>query len=176
MKRLFCFVMTVAVICSCSSTAQVQGSRSDSGKNMVSNGYQEFDKEKSASGISRINPKENEIAGYTNIKDYIEGRVAGVYVNESGELRVRGISESDGEPLYVVDGSTVFDIDFINPNDVRSIDVLKGADAAIYGYQGQNGVIVITLKKGPSPDENTSTDSKSNKVEVNVNSRVGVSF
>lgn len=54
------------------------------------------------------------------------------------------------DPLYVVDGVQVgTSIDFLNPNDVESIEILKDASAtAIYGTRGANGVIMITTKNG----------------------------
>lgn len=171
MKKFLYIILAAAIACCCSSPGYVQGD--DEETDEVSNGYQTFDKSKSSSGISRIKPNDTQISGYTNIIDYIEGRVPGVYVTPSGELRVRGMSaRDDEEPLYVVDGATVFDISYINPADVKSIDVLKGASAAIYGMRGEHGVIVITLKKGPDFDEETSTKDKSD-VKVKVQSSVG---
>ena len=51
------------------------------------------------------------------------------------------------EPLFIVDGNVVSSIDFIVPNEVLSINVLKDAEASIYGSRGSSGVIVIKLKK-----------------------------
>ena len=51
-----------------------------------------------------------------------------------------------GEPLFVVDGSTTLSADYISPNDVKSISIQKGAATSIYGLRGTFGVIVITLK------------------------------
>ncbi len=70
-------------------------------------------------------------------------------------VRVRGISSfQNNDPLYVVDGTPVQDsyINFLNPDDITSIQVLKDASAAsIYGSRASNGVIVIeTTKKGPA--------------------------
>jgi len=109
----------------------------------------------------------------------IQGRVAGVKItSNSGEpgagsnIQIRGMSSiSTGQqPLFVVDGipldiqSTVpsamisggwaagaatSPLNFINPDDIESIDILKDASAtAIYGSRGANGVIIITTKKG----------------------------
>jgi TonB-dependent SusC/RagA subfamily outer membrane receptor len=50
------------------------------------------------------------------------------------------------EPLFVVDGVIVSSIDYISPNNVKSVSVLKDAAASIYGAQGSNGVIVIKMK------------------------------
>ena len=108
----------------------------------------------------------------------IQGRSAGVQItNSSGEpgagvnIRIRGTSSvrSNNNPLFVVDGvplagdnvsSEGFDVgagasaaknplNFLNPNDIASIDILKDASAtAIYGSRGANGVVLITTKKG----------------------------
>src|SRR3954471_13035181 len=85
--------------------------------------------------------------------------VPGITVNTSGSpgsrstVRVRGISSfQNNDPLYVVDGTPIQDtyINFLNPDDITSIQVLKDASAAsIYGSRASNGVIVIeTTKKG----------------------------
>src|SRR5690606_5274803 len=52
-------------------------------------------------------------------------------------------------PLYVVDGMFMDNIDFLNPNDIADISILKDASgAAIYGVRAANGVILVTTKKG----------------------------
>lgn len=91
----------------------------------------------------------------------LDAAVPGVAVAASGSpgsrssIRVRGVSSfQNNEPLYVVDGTPVEDsyMNFLNPNDITSIQVLKDASAAsIYGSRAGNGVIVIeTTKKGMS--------------------------
>ena len=94
-----------------------------------------------------------------NLEQGLQGVAAGVYVSRnsgdpSGDvtIRIRGVAtiNNSADPLYVVDGMQVgTSIEFLNPNDVESIEVLKDASAtAIYGSQGANGVILITTKKG----------------------------
>lgn len=97
----------------------------------------------------------------------LSGRMPGVQVNtNSGRpggrttIRVRGFSSinSSNNPLYVVDGVMLPQgnqnqfssaIDYINPNDIVSVEVLKDASStAIYGARGANGVILVTTKKG----------------------------
>lgn len=97
----------------------------------------------------------------------LAGRMPGVQVNtNSGRpggrttVRIRGFSSinSSNNPLYVVDGVQLpvgnqnqftNAIDFINPNDIVSVEVLKDASStAIYGARGANGVILVTTKKG----------------------------
>tara|TARA_B100000809_G_scaffold264125_2_gene319105 strand:+ start:2076 stop:5162 length:3087 start_codon:yes stop_codon:yes gene_type:complete len=90
----------------------------------------------------------------------IQGRVAGVSVSKSSgrpgagmKVRIRGVgSTNNSDPLYVVDGVPVgSDIDFLAPEDVQSIEILKDASStAIYGNKGANGVIIVTTKSGKS--------------------------
>ena len=84
---------------------------------------------------------------YSNIYDMIQGEIPGVVVNGQS-ITIRGISSltQSSEPLYVVDGTPTSGISHLSPNDVKSISVLKGSSAAIYGSRGANGVIVIRLK------------------------------
>ncbi|MFY0624691.1 MAG: SusC/RagA family TonB-linked outer membrane protein [Reichenbachiella sp.] len=93
------------------------------------------------------------------------GKVAGLQINTSGdpgsdtEIRLRGSSINGQDPLFVIDGIPLSKEDgtvggrnplnFMNPNDVESVTVLKDASAAaIYGSRGANGVIIITTKNG----------------------------
>lgn len=102
-----------------------------------------------------------------SLNQALSGRMSGVQVNtNSGRpggrttIRVRGFSSinSSNNPLYVVDGVMLPQnnqnqfssaIDYINPNDIVSVEVLKDASStAIYGARGANGVVLITTKKG----------------------------
>jgi TonB-linked SusC/RagA family outer membrane protein len=91
----------------------------------------------------------------------LAGVTPGVTVSSSGSpgsrstVRIRGISSfQNNEPLYIIDGTPVQDsyINWLNPDDITSIQVLKDASAAsIYGSRASNGVIVIeTTKRGVS--------------------------
>tara|TARA_R110002096_G_scaffold234356_11_gene424419 strand:- start:2787 stop:5879 length:3093 start_codon:yes stop_codon:yes gene_type:complete len=105
--------------------------------------------------------KEEEILQTTpvNAFDAIQGRLPGVNIASNGgpgsgsSIQIRGVStfNSGTEPLYVVDGQQVENIDNIDPSDIASIEVLKdGASAAIYGSQSANGVVIVKTKKGKS--------------------------
>ena len=95
-------------------------------------------------------------AGATSVFQMIQGRVAGVQVSPNGQggysVLIRGISSFTGsnEPLYLMDGMPVDASAFaaINPCDVDKIDILKGADASIFGSRGSAGVIAILTKRG----------------------------
>lgn len=87
----------------------------------------------------------------------LQGRTAGVQVTQNSgspgstlTVRVRGTGTiNDSDPLYIVDGVPVSGLDFLNPNDIESINVLKdAASSAIYGARGANGVVLITTKTG----------------------------
>ncbi len=88
----------------------------------------------------------------------LAGKVAGLRINmfdskvdPDVQVNLRGIRSHSGDnsPLYVVDGVPIPDINRLNPNDIESINVLKGANAAaVYGSEGVNGVLMITTKKG----------------------------
>ena len=86
---------------------------------------------------------------YQDIYDMIRGRVAGVEVSGKS-IRIRGTNSLNvsNDPLFVVDGVIVKTIDDIAPETVKSIEVLKGPDASVYGTRGSNGVILITRRKG----------------------------
>lgn len=113
----------------------------------------------------------------------LQGKVAGVNVTSaSGEpgsgqnITIRGVGSlrSGSSPLYVVDGFALDNsnsgvptspLNFINPQDIQSIDVLKDASAtAIYGARAANGVIVITTKKG-----------KEGRTKIRFNSSLAIS-
>ena len=102
------------------------------------------------------------------VEQALQGRTAGVQVtNQSGQpgdeptVRVRGIGTTgNAKPLYIVDGLAVGGIDYLNPGDIESIDVLKdAASAAIYGARAANGVILITTKMGSKGKLNISYDA-----------------
>ena len=88
--------------------------------------------------------------------DALAGKVAGVQVlSNSGQpgadvqIYVRGIgTNGTSTPIYIVDGMPVSGIEYLNPDDIASIEILKdAASSAIYGARGGNGVVLITTKK-----------------------------
>lgn len=94
-----------------------------------------------------------------NVAQGLQGAAAGVMVTSqdgapeaNAAIRIRGVATINGsaDPLYVVDGVQVgTNVNFLNPSDIESMEVLKDASAtAIYGSAGANGVIMITTKHG----------------------------
>jgi TonB-dependent SusC/RagA subfamily outer membrane receptor len=86
---------------------------------------------------------------YNDIYQMIRAEVSGVVVSGKSIQIEQGHSFfGSSTPLFVINGVIVQSIDNVNPRDVKSIRVLKGSEASIYGVNGTNGVISITLKNG----------------------------
>jgi TonB-linked SusC/RagA family outer membrane protein len=134
-------------------------------------GYGTQIKQELTGNISKISGAEIQNVPTPSVESALQGRAAGVYINQgSGKLgggiqiRVRGASSvsAGNQPLYIVDGIIINSSDLgsanneplnpiadINPNDIQSIEILKDASAsAIYGSRASNGVVIITTKKG----------------------------
>lgn len=144
------------LIAGCAGTGALEGKQVDT-RDVVSTGYGEIERDELTTSISSVDEEEIERSQATTIEEVLAGRVAGVHVIQTPEgfsVRIRGVNSIFGnnEPLYVVDGVPLVSVRGgivpVNPRDVESIDVLKGAAAAIYGWRGGNGVIVITTKRG----------------------------
>jgi TonB-dependent Receptor Plug Domain len=116
-------------------------------------------------------------AGATNVFQMIQGRFPGVQVSPDGQggykVIIRGISSIMGssDPLFLMDGMPVdaSSMNSINPCDVDAIDVLKGADASIFGSQAGNGVVAILTKRGG----NNYDYSKDAAAGVSIQKRMG---
>ncbi len=142
-------------------------------------GYGTSTKKAFAGTASTIKTENLEAKNFANVTQALAGEVAGVTViNTSGQpgtigtIRIRGYGSPLGNraPLYVVDGipySGTFELNSINPADIKNTTVLKDATAtAIYGSRGANGVILITTKTGKSNEEAS--------IEVDVKSGVNM--
>lgn len=126
--------------------------------------------------------KGDEIADRPNANplNSIQGRAAGVVITNSGvagsspTIRIRGVgSISNTNPLYVVDGIFTDNIDFVNPNDIASMEILKDPSSlAMFGVQGANGVVIITTKRAQKGQTNVNFSSYvgiqkvANKIDV----------
>lgn len=108
--------------------------------------------------IAKVEAADIQKSAPLRIEQVLQGKAAGVMVtSNSGQpgdgltVRVRGTGTiNNADPLYVVDGMPTGGIDFLNPNDILSLEVLKdAASTAIYGSRGANGVILVTTKSGP---------------------------
>jgi TonB-dependent SusC/RagA subfamily outer membrane receptor len=100
--------------------------------------------------ISNLNKNDMNFSQFSNIYEIIAGRFPGVQIR-NGEIIIRGINSinSSNAALIVVDG-VIVDYSLLSSlptADIASINILKGAGAAIYGSRGANGVVMIETKK-----------------------------
>jgi TonB-dependent SusC/RagA subfamily outer membrane receptor len=87
---------------------------------------------------------------YRSVANAIQGRVPGLDISNNSEIRIRGMAslKSAPSPLYVVDGETKGNIDYLDPDEIAKVDVIKDASATlIYGSRGANGVVIVTTNK-----------------------------
>jgi TonB-linked SusC/RagA family outer membrane protein len=126
-------------------------------KEFVAIGYGVQKKSDLTGSVSSVKGKDLQSIATGSVDQALIGKIAGVLVTPSSGspgagavIRIRGTGTlNNSNPLYVIDGMLLDDINFLNPNDVESVEVLKDASAtAIYGSRGANGVLIITTKKG----------------------------
>lgn len=151
------------------------------------------DRDKFASSVSTVGGKNVVKSGETGVLQGLSGKTAGVLITRSGgdpgsgayiQIRGQNTINGDAQPLFIVDGIPVNNsneynltgsdnsinaqsrINDINPEDIASMEVLKGASAAaIWGTRAANGVVIITTKRG--------SDTKG---KVNISFKSTVSF
>lgn len=123
----------------------------------VNVGYGTQKKSLVTGAIASVSSKDITSTSVSRVDDALNGRTAGVQVvSTSGQpgagssIIIRGMgSTTNSSPVFVVDGVKVNNIDYLNPGDVESMEVLKdAASAAIYGSNAANGVVLITTKGG----------------------------
>jgi TonB-linked SusC/RagA family outer membrane protein len=150
------------------SVSMVQSEKSLS--EVVVVGYGTKIKRDITGSIAKVGAKEIGNTPVTSFESAIQGRAAGVFIEQQNgklgqsiKVRVRGSASvsAGNEPLYVLDGIPLITTNLssngaatspladINPNDIESVEILKDASAAaIYGSRASNGVVLITTKKG----------------------------
>uniref|UniRef100_A0AB33IV57 TonB-dependent receptor n=2 Tax=unclassified Prevotella TaxID=2638335 RepID=A0AB33IV57_9BACT len=149
-------------------------------------GYGAMKKRDLTGAVSSVKGNDIALPGVASAAHALAGKAAGLYVRQNSaqpggglDILIRGAGSvnANNDPLYVVDGFPIAKIDqgkgtnarmdpgtqgvlnFINPNDIESIEVLKDASAtAIYGARAANGVVIVTTKRG-----------KEGRVNVNYN-------
>lgn len=142
---------------------------------VVAIGYGTMKKSDLTGAVSQVKNETLEAVPVYNMEQALKVGAAGVRVTQNSgipgariEVRIRGGNSmiGDNQPLYVVDGFPVTGgINFLNPADIESVDILKDASAtAIYGSRGANGVVIITSKRGRLGQES----------QIEINSFYGV--
>jgi len=131
---------------------------------VVALGYGTMKKSDLTGSVASVSKKAIGDRTIGDIGSMIQGKVAGVDV-ENGQIRIRGVTSFNStDPLVIIDGFLGGSMGNINPNDIESIEVLKDASStAIYGARGANGVILVNTKNG-----------KAGSLKVNINAYWGI--
>lgn len=120
-------------------------------------GYGTVKKKDLTGAIASLKAADLKTEGVSNVGRSLQGRLPGVTVESAGgdpgsgtRILIRGVGTlNNADPLYLVDGVQVANINNIAPGDIESMDVLKDASAAaIYGSRAANGVVLVTTKTG----------------------------
>ncbi|MBI4502614.1 MAG: TonB-dependent receptor plug domain-containing protein [Gemmatimonadetes bacterium] len=120
------------------------------------------ERKNAATTVARVGAEDLTRTPAQNMEQAVSGRVTGATISQSHapgaaiRMQLRGMTTILGNttPLYIVDGVTVYSIDGINPNDIESLQILKGASAgAMYGSRASNGVVIITTKRGGNSNQ-----------------------
>lgn len=119
--------------------------------------------------VQDVSTEELTKARELNVVNSLSGKVAGLSINRSGSgvggstrvvLRGNRSISGDSQPLYIVDGVPASGIETLNPDDIESINVLKGPNAAaLYGSRANNGAIVVNTKRGSTKGFNVSLNT-----------------
>lgn len=133
-------------------------------------GYGQVQKSDLTGSVSSLEGDEVQAVPSQNPLQGLQGKLAGVQVTSTSgspgaapSIRIRGTGTlNDASPLFVVDGVLLReaeDINYLNSEDIASVEVLKDASAtAIYGARGANGVVIITTKSGQAGDTRVNAD------------------
>ncbi|MFT3754036.1 MAG: TonB-dependent receptor [Paludibacter sp.] len=139
-------------------------------------GYGSVKKKDLTTSVSTVSTKDIAERPIISAASAIQGKAAGVTVMQpNGEpgasmvVRVRGNTSinASNDPLYVVDGVPMSEINFLSPNDIESMQILKDASsAAIYGSRASNGVVLITTKLGAKGEAKISFNAHAGVTQV----------
>ena len=121
-------------------------------------GYGTMKKTDLTGSVSSVNTEQLNAKGAPSVMENLQGATPGVNITQSSgraggdfniEIRGKSSINSDTKPLYVVDGVMCSDIQWLNPQDIEKIDILKDASStAIYGSRATAGVVMVTTKGG----------------------------
>ena len=134
-------------------------------------GYGSAKKRDLTGTIAKVSGEEINDKPAANPVNSLQGKVAGLSIVNSGQpgsqadVRIRGtVTIGQTQPVYIVDGVFANNIDFLNPADIESMEILKDPSSlAIFGNKGANGAIIVTTKRG-----------KTGRTTVNLSSSLGV--
>lgn len=167
MRKVFNILASVLLVVSCGSAKHVSGESNEVDMDL---GFTSVSKEANTHSTKNLVVDEKDGSGYTNIAEYISGRVPGLQVID-GKVYIRGggassVNAGGSDPLVVFDGVEVPDIMSINPNEVHDITVLTDSSTSLYGFRGIGGVIQITSKAAYAAKQKAREDAKRAREEA----------
>lgn len=130
---------------------------------VVAIGYGTQKRSNVTGAISSVKSADLSNRSVSNAASALQGKSSGVQVintsgapGQSSTIRIRGFSSNGkSDPLYIVDGLKVPNLDYLEPENIESMEILKdGASSAIYGAEAGNGVVLITTKSGSKEEGN----------------------
>lgn len=138
-------------------------------KEVVAIGYGSVQRKDVTTAVSSISTKDLDTRPIVSAVQGMQGKAAGVTISQANgqpgatpTIRVRGTTSLNGsnDPLYVVDGVPMTDIDYLSADDIVGMQILKDASsAAIYGSRAANGVVIITTKQGKAGEARISLNA-----------------
>ena len=117
----------------------------NTGEEDVNVGYGTVKKKDLLTPVSKVDGTDRKYASYPNVYEMLRGQPGVQVVGTSVKIQGASSLTSGTEPLFVIDGVITNNLNGIQPVMVKSIEILKGTSASIYGSRGANGVILITL-------------------------------
>lgn len=137
-------------------------------------GYGTVEKSDLTGSVVSVSGEQLQAVGSTSPMLALQANSPGVNISQNTgsvgsefSIQIRGTNSlTGGQPLYVVDGVITDNINFLNPNDIEQIDILKDASStAIYGSRGSNGVVIVSTKTGAG--------NRNRKATISYNGFVG---
>jgi len=138
-------------------------------KEVVAIGYGSVQRKDVTTAVSSVSTKDLDTRPIVSAVQGMQGKAAGVTISQANgqpgatpTIRVRGTTSLNGsnDPLYVVDGVPMTNIDYLSADDIVGMQILKDASsAAIYGSRAANGVVIITTKQGKAGEARISLNA-----------------
>lgn len=167
MKKTFFALALSAVLVSCGTVSRVGAPPPPAPGQSDDIGYGKVDRNRNAYSAGTVKIDDRQMSTYSNIFEYLKGRVPGLEVGTAGpggvpSVRIRGNNSLhyDSGPLILLDGTEVTDISSLNPADVSSVDILKDASTSIYGSRAAGGVIMIKTKSAQEAAARAAAEKK----------------
>lgn len=154
MKKIH-YILLLSAVVSCGPTRQMQPEHNVAEQESVDLGYGQVSRNNLAFSVAEAKMNESVENIYTDIFDFLRNNIPGVTVSHTEmvgdvpHIEVRGnrsIFGTQGEPLFLLDGSEYPNIQDLRPEHIHSVQVLAGPSASAYGSRGANGVIMFKSK------------------------------